>query len=296
MSLICVLFGLLAILRFLRFTCGSTPDDLLASGIAVKPFSFGYLQTIIVGLQFRIKCATLYLSEPSRSGRVVYSAVLAVQMVMGLSPKTPPMLVDMSASMWIEKAQLPCWPLYSQQKSHQRWMWGSHRQDGMQKGIHPGFETQGRHCQKSKTGVSVAPQKGLMSSKNFKKKQKTKHCTCLMCYWMVGSAWAIPAWVTNPFTLIKTAKKTLGSESINRCLQGYGKRTKPRSIIGKTLGNNHVMSARAIHMPFTLVQWVMPRLTHTDSVRPWWSGGVGANMFVLQGCIIGGMIKSNDKP
>ena len=34
------------------------------------------------------------------------------------------------------------------------------------RGIHPGFETQGRRHQKSKTGVSVAPQKGLASSKN----------------------------------------------------------------------------------------------------------------------------------
>ena len=33
-------------------------------------------------------------------------------------------------------------------------------------GIHYGFETQSRHHQKSKTGVSVAPQKGLMSPKN----------------------------------------------------------------------------------------------------------------------------------
>ena len=39
-------------------------------------------------------------------------------------------------------------------------------------GIHPGFETQGRRHQKSKTGVSVAPQKGPVSSKNFKKKKK----------------------------------------------------------------------------------------------------------------------------
>ena len=31
---------------------------------------------------------------------------------------------------------------------------------------HSGFETQRRHHQKSKTGVSVAPEKGLMSSKN----------------------------------------------------------------------------------------------------------------------------------
>ena len=37
-------------------------------------------------------------------------------------------------------------------------------------GIHPGFETWGRCHQKSKTKVSVAPEKGLMSYKNFKKK------------------------------------------------------------------------------------------------------------------------------
>ena len=38
----------------------------------------------------------------------------------------------------------------------------------MNKAAHSGFETQRRHHQKSKTGVSVAPQKGLMSSqKNF---------------------------------------------------------------------------------------------------------------------------------
>ena len=38
-------------------------------------------------------------------------------------------------------------------------------------GIHPGFETQGRHHQRSKTGVPVAPRKGLMypPKKCFKK-------------------------------------------------------------------------------------------------------------------------------
>ena len=41
-------------------------------------------------------------------------------------------------------------------------------------GIHPGFETQGRRHQKSKTGVSVAPQKGLVSYKIFLKKKKKK--------------------------------------------------------------------------------------------------------------------------
>ena len=34
------------------------------------------------------------------------------------------------------------------------------------KGIYPGCETQGRRHQKSKTGVSVASRKGLMSCKN----------------------------------------------------------------------------------------------------------------------------------
>ena len=41
------------------------------------------------------------------------------------------------------------------------------------KAAHSGFRTQRCH-QKSKTGVSVAPQKGLISSKNFIKK---KSCT-----------------------------------------------------------------------------------------------------------------------
>ena len=35
-----------------------------------------------------------------------------------------------------------------------------------------GFETQGRHHQKSKPVVSVAPQKGLMSSKEFLERKK----------------------------------------------------------------------------------------------------------------------------
>ena len=40
------------------------------------------------------------------------------------------------------------------------------------KAAHSGFETQRRRCQKSKTGVSVAPQKELIPSKNLKKKNK----------------------------------------------------------------------------------------------------------------------------
>ena len=50
------------------------------------------------------------------------------------------------------------------------------------RGIHPGFETQGRRHQKSLTGVSVAPQKGLMSSKNLLKKKRSLEMTYVDMY------------------------------------------------------------------------------------------------------------------
>ena len=107
--------------------------------------------------------------KPSRSSLVDYSAVRAARTVVGSSSEPPPMPMDTSAGTWIKKAQLPCWPLYSQQVSHQRWIWGIHcvqARKHTSEGIHPGFETQGRCHQKSKIGVSVAPWKGPMSSKN----------------------------------------------------------------------------------------------------------------------------------
>ena len=49
-------------------------------------------------------------NRPSWSGRVVYSTVLAVcgKDSHGLCSEPPPMLVDMSAGVWIKKAWLPC--------------------------------------------------------------------------------------------------------------------------------------------------------------------------------------------
>ena len=38
-------------------------------------------------------------------------------------------------------------------------------------GIHPGFETQGRHHHKSKTGITVAPKKTDVLQKNLKRKK-----------------------------------------------------------------------------------------------------------------------------
>ena len=45
-------------------------------------------------------------------------------------------------------------------------------------GIHPGFQAQDRRHKKSKTGVLVAPHKGLMYYKNVKKKRK-RNCSLL---------------------------------------------------------------------------------------------------------------------
>ena len=44
-------------------------------------------------------------------------------------------------------------------------------------GIHLGFESQRGRPQKSKTGLLVASQKGLMSSKNSKKRKKIESLT-----------------------------------------------------------------------------------------------------------------------
>ena len=50
----------------------------------------------------------------------------AARTVKGSRPQPPLMLADISAGTWIEKARLSCWPLYSQQVSHQRWILGIH--------------------------------------------------------------------------------------------------------------------------------------------------------------------------
>ena len=55
----------------------------------------------------------------------------------------------------------PCWLLRCWQVLHRRWIWGrAHRQESVQVSPPWLWKTQGRHHQKSKIGVSVAPQKG----------------------------------------------------------------------------------------------------------------------------------------
>ena len=59
--------------------------------------------------------------------------------------------------------QLSCWPPRGQLVNLRNPLLAGDK--GHKWEIDPGFETQGRRHQKSKTGISVAPQKGLMPSK-----------------------------------------------------------------------------------------------------------------------------------
>ena len=83
------------------------------------------------------------------------------------------MLVDLSASIWVEKAQLPSWPLYSQQVLHQRWIWWSHRWESMQTDP-PWLWNPGQMSTEVQNRGISGPTKGLVSSKNLKKKTKMK--------------------------------------------------------------------------------------------------------------------------
>ena len=83
------------------------------------------------------------------------------RVVMGLSPEPLPMLADISSGMYIQKAQLPYWPLHSQQTR------------GEFKEQHTGKKA----CKKSTLALiprsavtrspKQSPTKGLMSSKNL---------------------------------------------------------------------------------------------------------------------------------
>ena len=90
--------------------------------------------------------------------------------IIKFEPEPPPMLADVSASMWIKKARLPCWPLYSQQVLHERWIWGiARRQESMQVKNPSWLWNPGQISPGIKIGISVAPEKGHVFQ-NFLKK------------------------------------------------------------------------------------------------------------------------------
>ena len=91
----------------------------------------------------------------------------AAQRVIGSSPKPPPMLADMSAGMWIKKAWLPCWPLYSHQVSHQRGIWGSHKWESMQKWFTLTLKSRADITRSPKQGYQWPHEKNLCLPKIF---------------------------------------------------------------------------------------------------------------------------------
>ena len=87
--------------------------------------------------------------------------------------QVPPMLADMSASTWIKKVRLQCCPLYSQQVSHQRWIWGisAHEQWRIENGessLAMKLRADISRRQKSKTGWQLSGKKNLCSPKFYK--------------------------------------------------------------------------------------------------------------------------------
>ena len=82
------------------------------------------------------------------------------------------MLVDTSAGMWIEKARLPCWPVYSQQVSHQRWISGIHCTQATKnasEGSTLALKPRGDVTRSPKQGYQWPHEKDLCPPKNKKK-------------------------------------------------------------------------------------------------------------------------------
>ena len=71
------------------------------------------------------------------------------------------MIVEMFASMWVKKFVAMLTNIQSAGVASEVTLRSLLHADekARKQGIHPSYETQGRHHQKSKTGISVSPQK-----------------------------------------------------------------------------------------------------------------------------------------
>ena len=113
----------------------------------------------------------LFMAESAWSGRWVICLVTCSEAVTYLILNSSP-----------TNASLPCRLPRGQQVLHRRWIWGIYCMQTMKhvsEGIHPGFETEARHNQKSKTGVLVV-QKRLIFSNNFTKIREKHSSWCFM--------------------------------------------------------------------------------------------------------------------
>ena len=113
------------------------------------------------------------LTFPSQSGRVVYSAVLAACGMdsYGFEPQTSTNACGHVCRYVDQKAWLPYWPLYSQLVSHQRWIWGSHKWESMQKGSTMALKPRADITRSPKQGYQWPHEKDLCPPKieNLKK-------------------------------------------------------------------------------------------------------------------------------
>ena len=110
------------------------------------------------------------VARMSRSGRVVFRAVLATQTVVGLIPS-----LNLHQCLWtilqvLKKAWLLCWPLYSQQVSHHKWIWGPHKWESMQKGSTLALKPRADITRSPKQGYQWPHEKDLCPPKNKNKR------------------------------------------------------------------------------------------------------------------------------
>ena len=106
-------------------------------------------------------------------------------------------------SAWIETAWPPFWSPRGQQVSHQRWIWGiccRQLTKHISKGIHPGFETQGKSHQgkrHQRSNIS-GPTKRADVVQTFKKRRNVKHPNLILT-----KQFATPAVLPKPEAITK---------------------------------------------------------------------------------------------
>ena len=129
-----------------------------------------YLKQIAAILYLKQIAAINFIVKPSKVAECLQSCAVA-RTVMGLNPHQCLWIYDPQVCI---SRRLSCHAdLYTVSRCHTKCESEDHTgEKACKQGTHPGFDTQGRCHQKSKIHilVSVAPQKGLASSKFFFKK------------------------------------------------------------------------------------------------------------------------------
>ena len=148
--------------------------------------------------QFEGKARSMAADKLSRSGRIVYSAVLIVQKVVGSRSEPSPMLVDMSASTWIE--QVSCHAdLCTVSRCHTRGKSEDHTSEKACKGSILAL--------KHRADVTRSPKQGYQW--NHEKESSSIGCSDFYLWWLVETPCRLdhgclyppfPWWVSTNFS------------------------------------------------------------------------------------------------